>query len=73
MDGEDRNIYITWLLLMALQLLSLAPYMLWLVVLSPIFITVFLLGVYLHQLHLFAHSAVWNSWFYLLTGEASLI
>ncbi len=64
-------IYIaTWLVLIALQLLTLFPFYLWLMLLSPYYFVVFVLGIFLFQTKLIAHKTVWNIWCFLLSGRS---
>lgn len=63
-------IYIaSWLVLITLQLLTLLPFFIWLLLLSPYYIFVFGLGIFLFQTKLIAHKTVWNFWCFLPSGR----
>lgn len=63
---------VSWLFLLALQALSLIPFVLWLGVTLPIYISIVLLGSFLYQTKLLASTVYWNAWFFLYTGRMNM-
>ena len=53
---------ITWLILLAIQLVCLVPLLLWSLLLLPYTTFLFTVGLFLFQTKLLVLSAVWNQW-----------
>ena len=59
----------SWAILIVLQMLSLIPFVLWLVVLLPYYSLLIIAGAFLYHTKLLAHKDVWNTWVLLFTGR----
>ncbi len=59
---------ISWAVLLGLQLLSLLPFIAWIILLSPYYVFLVIIGSFLYHTKLLAHKHVWNSWVTLFTS-----
>ncbi len=59
----------SWIILLGLQAISLIPFFLWMLLLSPYYIFLLLPGSFLFQTKLLAHKNVWNVFVLLFTGR----
>ena len=59
----------SWVILLTLQILTLIPFFIWVVVLSPYYIALILVGSFLFHTKLLGHKDVWNCWVLLFTGR----
>lgn len=62
---------VSWVVLIVGQLICLIPFALWIAVLSPYYITLYLVGIFLFQTKLLVHKTVWNTWCALFTNRAN--
>jgi hypothetical protein len=62
---------VTWVMLIVGQLICLIPFALWIAVLSPYYITLYLIGIFLFQTKLLVHKTVWNTWCAVFTNRAN--
>ena len=63
---------VSWLVLIALQLLCLTPYLLYLAVIMPYYAVMLLIGCFLFQTKLLAYTPVWNTYMHLLSGKVNV-
>ena len=64
---------VSWLVLIALQLLCLTPYLLYLaVIMLPYYSVMLLVGSFLYQTKLLAYTPVWNTYMHLLSGKVNV-
>ena len=59
---------VSWAVLLGLQLLSLLPFIAWIILLSPYYVFLVIIGSFLYHTKLLAHKHVWNSWVTLFTS-----
>lgn len=65
-------IFITsWLVLIVLQVISLTPFFIWVMLLSPYYLLVILVGSFLYHTKLLCDKDVWNLWVALFTGRSN--
>jgi hypothetical protein len=59
---------ISWGLLLMVQAVSLLPFFAWIILLSPYYVTLVIIGSFLFHTKLLAHKYVWNCWVTLFTS-----
>ncbi len=61
---------LSWVILIILQVVSLFPFYLWCLLLTPYFTFLFITGVFAYQFKFMSFSSVWNLWFKYWVGHA---
>ncbi len=65
-------VFITvWVALLAMQAVTLIPFFIWVIVLSPYYLPLIVIGSFLFHTKLLAHKDVWNMYVTLFTGRSS--
>jgi sugar lactone lactonase YvrE len=62
--------FLSWFILIILQIVSLFPFYLWCLLLAPYFTSLFITGVFAYQFKFMSFSSVWNLWFKYWVGHA---
>ncbi len=66
-------VYVTsWFILLSLQMVSLLPFAMWSLLVSPYYVVVAAFGSFLYFTGLLAHGNIWNYWVWFFTGNNKL-